>query len=451
MRIQEIMEALRPSEYRKDVQGWDKSKYNDIFGGKYRIELPTPSSNEKIASRRPNQNVINALTNAGFEVVDYLAGTAKKIPVPGMPVDKREYKLGKVLRDPAMLNIYAADKVEKTKAATMVNDEYQIIISRHPYDVAGMSTDRDWPSCMNLGKVGAAHPERGVHADYVAMDVKEGTIVAYLVHSGDTNIKNPAARLLIKPFSNLVNGDIALGIEDRVYGKAPSWFAATVSQWADRINASKKLNGIFHLSPELYNDTALGGAEKGTKVKIIGNMDIDSIVDAIAVASAGSIQGMLSNGILNEEVLIGCAALPVDELDHLLNALIDYKEIKIDSIITPKVQSAWCTRKTNDSADVIDLLLKHTIPVCEDAVLTAIQNDVNTLRILVDWNYEPRTQAIEDAGIDAIMAKYTWDDMTGSDYDELTDAFDEAGIEVPPMVDDMIAADNEWRAENGYD
>ena len=65
MKLCELLEGLKPSQYRRYVQGWDKSKYNDIFNNKYRIELPTPPAAATNSDIRPDPNVVMAIQNAG--------------------------------------------------------------------------------------------------------------------------------------------------------------------------------------------------------------------------------------------------------------------------------------------------------------------------------------------------------------------------------------------------
>lgn len=237
-----ISEALRPSQYRWYVKGWDKSRYNQIFDGKYRIYFPLQKSIEGI---EPNKTVVDALESLGYTVTveDYVDGYATK--------GNRKFKIGRILSNQYVGNEEMQDRV----MALFVNDparagrsgDLLVVISRHPYDIAGMSTDRGWSSCMNLSG--------GAMRQYVESDVAQGTLVAYLIKSNDTNIKNPMARILIKPFINIKDPtNVIFGVENRVYGTAPKEFAKTVVQWADAINSSKVLTGLFKMPQELYRD-----------------------------------------------------------------------------------------------------------------------------------------------------------------------------------------------------
>ena len=123
---------------------------------------------------------------------------------------------------------------------------YYIIVSKHAYDIAGMSTNRGWSSCMNL--------YQGSNAHYIQHDVKEGTLVAYLVRENDLDIKNPTARISIKPFIDVSDETSVLyEPEDAIYGTAPNDFLKTVKKLIDDTQPNK--TGEFKLVDTLYCDT----------------------------------------------------------------------------------------------------------------------------------------------------------------------------------------------------
>jgi len=110
-----------------------------------------------------------------------------------------------------------------------------VVISQRPHDVASMSTDRGWTSCMNL--------DAGLHKDDVYCEVSAGSLVAYLIEKDDVNILHPKARIHIKRFVNNEGGSIAVP-EDAVYGDLSSRdqqsFKQSVTQWvADRQKTAK--------------------------------------------------------------------------------------------------------------------------------------------------------------------------------------------------------------------
>jgi DNA-dependent RNA polymerase auxiliary subunit epsilon len=238
MRYSEFSEALKPSEYRNLVRGWDKTRYAELFGGRNRIYLPLEAP-ETANTVRVNPQVGWEVERAGYKIDDYVKGIASK--TDGGRV--RQIKIGKLLT-PAAAQVFANDPARQ---ATKKADQL-VVISRHPYDIAGMSTDRGWRSCMNLRN-------HGKMTRFVPLDIAAGTVIAYLIDADDKNINHPQARMLIKPFVNIL-GDhqVALGIENQIYGSAPPTFSKTVSAWVKKINDSRQLDGIFELDPRLYHD-----------------------------------------------------------------------------------------------------------------------------------------------------------------------------------------------------
>jgi hypothetical protein len=247
-----ILEALKPTEYRNLVKGWDKNKFADIFKSGnfktdkngYRIYLPLQASS-KVSIQAPEE-IQNAISQKGYEIIDYKTGLAKE------KESKRVMKIGKLL-PPELQQKFANDKTRQAQGS------YMVVISRHPYDIAGMSTDRGWTSCMNL--------KDGINKHYIPIEVKEGTIVAYLVKSTDTDIKHPVARIAIKPFIEENTKQIFFGIENMVYGTNASGFKETVNAWVNQINKQRITPDtiLAYKSPLVYNDDRTGMPQKFNK------------------------------------------------------------------------------------------------------------------------------------------------------------------------------------------
>ena len=108
-----------------------------------------------------------------------------------------------------------------------VSNNLMVVISKDPNDIGKMSTDRNWTSCMNLGK-----PD-GRKNDVYA-EVKDGGIIAYLTQKEDKNIEDPLARLLIRRYENEDGVSIAMP-EEKVYGETrdDTSFKNTVQKWID--------------------------------------------------------------------------------------------------------------------------------------------------------------------------------------------------------------------------
>jgi hypothetical protein len=247
MKLVDLSEALKPSEYRKLVKTWDKNRYAEIFAkyphdrNAYRIYLPLQQTKQ---TSKIEPQIQQALSSKGYQVKDYTSGIATD--------GRRDMRIGKLLAsDPQLVQQFANDPA---RAAT--KQELMVVISRHPYDIAGMSTDRGWTSCMNL--------KSGVNRRYVPIDIKEGTLIAYLINSNDKNIENPLARILIKPFVAVSSAsqEIMLGVENKVYGTANTAFSSTVTKWANQVNSTKVLDGLFVLQRGLYVDGVYKGKDE---------------------------------------------------------------------------------------------------------------------------------------------------------------------------------------------
>jgi hypothetical protein len=323
MKLFELFEALKPSEYRAFLKGYagtekvfepgykkaDKSfreeyknRYSNIFGNRYRIFIPLVEKDvsikdyidyELLAKKLSSINVrLGAevsvvdgkkvktggkiiknyeglveifreleytLKKNGYKFVDYMQGLATKD-------EKNNVNIGKLLASyPELKQFYDLDPVRQS-----VTKKQEVCISRHPYDVAGMTTGRGWSneSCMNIDSKNGGK--------YLPVDVKAGTLVAYLIDAtlkdangnpvGKTGrkiepLKSPTARILIKPFVKLDNGkmtkdsEVVFGVEGKIYGAAGvTSFMDTVVKWADAINNSQELEGAYYLFPGLYSD-----------------------------------------------------------------------------------------------------------------------------------------------------------------------------------------------------
>lgn len=333
------MEALQPSQFRRYVQAFDRERYVDIFkkyeGDKnhYRIYLPLKGETLDVKVG-PEVEVKNYLTTAGYEVIDYTKGICK------FKDAKNPSKIGQVLTKlgtkdneaKRLMKIFVED--ENRKAGS--KEQLMVIISRHPYDIAGADTDRDWTNCMTMAhgtskrvtkkhdeldrlrkelrqvrqywqtleqeideiKLGKSNNDRfvpqveneeklkylqskeddindkikeliseieereetGANAKYLLYDVKEGSLVSYLVRKDDLNIKNPVSVLNIKPYireteddEQVDKDDFVLVSDTEMYGKKVPLFKSTVDAWLDEVNGAKY--GRFTLNPVLYADS----------------------------------------------------------------------------------------------------------------------------------------------------------------------------------------------------
>ena len=169
-------------------------------------------------------------------VDNYLAGTA--IQRDG----KRTTRIGKLLsKDKDILRAFESDP--KRKGNKVAQGELVVVISRHPYDVIGMSFDRGWTSCMNL--------KDGSNKKYLKDAIKAGVLVSYLVKATDANINNPIARILLVPYHREAGGTVL--VPDGSYGDAPASFRKIVSTFCKWANSGSPI-GHYAVDKNVYLD-----------------------------------------------------------------------------------------------------------------------------------------------------------------------------------------------------
>jgi hypothetical protein len=120
-------------------------RLNNAFENKDRVILPF---NNKDFSNWSDSDLIvkinDVLQANGYNRLtakDFLKGYAHKKD------DKQIYKIGRILQS---LNEFdLLERYKKNETRQLSNQEYVVVISRHPYDIAGASTDRNWTTCLD--------------------------------------------------------------------------------------------------------------------------------------------------------------------------------------------------------------------------------------------------------------------------------------------------------------
>lgn len=119
------------------------------------------------------------------------------------------YRIGKLLaKDDRELFFRFLTDPSRTINGTLA------VISRNADDIARMSANRGWQSCMS--------PDRREFSQYVHADIARGTLVAYLISKNDPEINDPLARVLLKPFELWTKDERKWA---RYTGNDGSWFA----------------------------------------------------------------------------------------------------------------------------------------------------------------------------------------------------------------------------------
>lgn len=294
MEIAVSLSALPPSLYRQYVKGWKPNPvmlklFEKISGKKGRkamriyLDAKTDSVVKNIAQNvsAPSE-VVDELKERGIEILDYVAGTGKDS-------HGRTVRIGRALKSPSAKKAFDSDPNRKS-LVNATRGKKLICVSMHPYDIAGMSTDRGWVSCMNL--------HDGSNKRYVKDDVKHGTLIAYLIDPEDRNINKPIARVLAKPYFQAVdsskitrdmqhvgNANVrAMYMVDYAYPDSTMPFIHVVQDWLEEhinpfISADKR-GGKYNLANALYNDANSGQINYDIEAPLLRN-DIDGFVQNI--------------------------------------------------------------------------------------------------------------------------------------------------------------------------
>lgn len=150
-----INEALPPSQFREYVKEFNRERYSDIFktlGDKYdhdrnyyRIYIPLVEEKKEGPVSEVQKEVESFLQQNGYQVLDYIKGVAK------FGESKNTTTIGKALtrlKNDELMKKFVSD--ESRKALTTDTGQLMVVISRHPYDIAGSDTDRNWTNCMTM-------------------------------------------------------------------------------------------------------------------------------------------------------------------------------------------------------------------------------------------------------------------------------------------------------------
>ena len=236
----------------------------------------------KRETNSPDQEVLDRLQSMNYavdsgelyregvltkEVTDYISTILSNNKID----EKTMQMYNQIVNSDDYKNAYTTEKSDMLRYVRELDTNLQmVVISRNRYDVAEVGTNKNWSSCLNLGggwdPVGVRQ-ERGVNAHRVSPDISIGCLAAYLVEKDDLELRDPIARLSIKPFINdTMPGKVALGVHDTVYhrrGKLyPAAFQKSVREWADGINVTAELDGLFTLHPRAYNHNEFKSTEK---------------------------------------------------------------------------------------------------------------------------------------------------------------------------------------------
>lgn len=275
----------------KKYSGAYNESLDEVFGSKNRIisriNIDYSNLNSPLMRR-----IDDLLDDEGYTVGDmssYIKGFAYKITgndeyYNKITDSKNPIKIGKLLQKyEADGQIEVTDRKDGKKSTKWItgkpllhefkndpirssNGEFLLVISRHPYDIAGASTDRSWTSCMDLGLPRINYPKTkqnyGLNRKYIPKDIDEGTLVAYVVPmdelyegpNGEQKVKlqKPLSRILIKPHNSDKGKVYTVGTR---YGATYPEFYQKVKEWVSKtLNNTLKGGEKIYKNPKLYND-----------------------------------------------------------------------------------------------------------------------------------------------------------------------------------------------------
>jgi hypothetical protein len=143
--------------------------------------------------------------------------------------------------------------------------DLKIIVSKDPHDIAKMSFERNWTSCMNLAENAGA-------AGNIYCEVEEGGLIAYLVRKDDSKIERPISRVLLRRYVNDAGDSLAIP-EETIYGDDKIDFLPAIQEWLDskQKNLPKGTYGIRGMDyvenlPVQYEKTAIMYLERLIKM-----------------------------------------------------------------------------------------------------------------------------------------------------------------------------------------
>lgn len=281
--MKQLLEALPLQKAKELTLLWKKAgmdkNLEDWFKGKHRLYYPLYGFEDKDVVE-----IYKVCMDEGFTILSFDDGIAYK-----NGDTKRQFKVGKILAKANrqdLLNAYSKSvtsiKEKKNSKQTSGNEDLFVVISRHAYDIGGMSTDRDWDSCMNLID--------GANKHYVPIEIKVGSIIAYLIKSSDMNINKPLSRILIKPYKNQSNENDILMYPSTTKGLQIKEFNDFVMNWLDVKQETKK--GIYKMHCDVYQEGKSTVNKNGELIDFITDWKYDKNTNTITSSGYINLENM---------------------------------------------------------------------------------------------------------------------------------------------------------------
>jgi hypothetical protein len=293
---------------------------------------------------KPNKRIIDVLGKLGYEIIDYRNGIAVKKD------SGQKIGIGKVLN---RANEFGLKKVfdERLKGEMKgANEDLYVCFSYRPEDIAGMSTDRNWTSCMNLRDEGENFSYQ--YYRQVFNKIKRGGLVAYLIKEGDKNIENPLARVSIRRYVDkkgdfiFLASDVCYGVKDKnfvefVQNKIDESNEKTVDEWGEKY---KDIEGGYpDVFPTQFSIQDFSKDEKQiVNARIIQNM-LNSVLEKRNIGKTVLILKNLSENYYTDYLR------KIIDFDILFKNIIEWMPIKIvfDNIFASDIFGGYFFERSN--------------------------------------------------------------------------------------------------------
>ena len=246
---------------------YDKWFGTDDFGKPiYRYYIDIANGNSLMKNPPTGWTRIkDELFKYGYKIISYEAGRCAKIND-----DRNEFRIGKIIArlSPEVINLYNRLMDEDSKELIEDENELLLVISRHPYDIIGMSTDREkWDSCTaipeaSLGKYRKPEEHRMDMAKWSVVEyIRSNSLIAYIIKANDFNITNPIGRVIIYPYETHtgkwkdgVDGERYMRISDKHYGRFSDNVRKILQNWLDERQGKLNLKKRYRSDDNHYMD-----------------------------------------------------------------------------------------------------------------------------------------------------------------------------------------------------
>ena len=133
---------------------------------------------------------------------------------------------------------------------------YDMIVTGHPIDIYGGSTNRGWKSCYNVNgkEFCTTNPtfEPDIASRHMHHDINNHIHMVYLVTHGGNTDHNAVARIAFKLKRNIESGAEGLFSESTVYGTAPAGFKKAAEELMSELFPIEA--GVYAAPYETYHD-----------------------------------------------------------------------------------------------------------------------------------------------------------------------------------------------------